>query len=328
MIRFCVIGTNWITEAFINAANHLNDFQLKAVYSRTEEQAKKFSSKFDVEITFTSLIDLAKSPLIDAVYIASPNSFHAEQAILLMSHGKHVICEKPAASNAREWERMSMTASKNNVVLMEALKTTLLPNFKVIQDYLQKIGPIRRFVASFCQYSSRYNAYKEGTILNAFNPTFSNGALMDIGVYCIYPAVVLFGKPAQVKANGYLLDSGVDGEGSLLLNYGDKEAVLMYSKITNSYIPSEIQGEQGSILIYNLNKLEKVEIHYKDGTVEDISQPQHAHSMYNEAEEFLRLIKEGSKESSINSHMHSLMTHEIMDEARKQMGLIFPSDVQ
>ena len=99
---------------------------------------------------------MAVSQEIDAVYIATPNSYHAEQAILFLQNGKHVLCEKPLAVNATEVARMIQSAKDHNALLMEAMKSTLLPNFKVIQDNLHKIGPIRRYFASYCQYSSRY----------------------------------------------------------------------------------------------------------------------------------------------------------------------------
>ena len=326
MIRFATIGTNWITEAFIEAARKVEDFALTAVYSRTEEKAKEFAKKTGAERTFTNLEELAKSKDIDAVYIASPNSLHAEQAILLMNHGKHVLCEKPMASNTKEVRAMIDAARRNDVVLMEAMKSTLLPNFQAIREHLHKIGKIRRYFASYCQYSSRYDAYKQGTILNAFNPAFSNGSLMDIGVYCIYPMVVLFGKPHRLQANSLKLDSGVDGEGSIIFDYGDMDAVVMYSKITNSYLPSEIQGEEGSILIDAIHTPTKVEIRYRDGRTEDITVPQEQPPMYYEAKEFIELIKSGKRESSINSHDHSLTTIELIEQARKQTGIIFPAD--
>ncbi|MDM5154525.1 Gfo/Idh/MocA family oxidoreductase [Bacillus sp. DX1.1] len=328
MIRFGVIGTNTITDKFIQDARTLKDFSLTAVYSRSEAKAKEFAKKYDVHTTFTDLESMAKSDVIDAVYIASPNSLHAEQSILFMNHGKHVLCEKSIASHTRELEKMVQAATKNKVVLMEALLSTLLPNFQAIQTNLHKIGKVRRYFASFCQYSSRYDTYKEGTILNAFNPAFSNGALMDIGVYCIYPMVVLFGEPSHVQANAILLESGVDGKGSLLLKYEDMDAVIMYSKITNSYVPSEIQGENGSIIIDKISGLTKIEIRYTDGRVEDITQPQSNETMSYEAQEFIGLIQQNQLESTVNSHTSSMTTMKIMEEARKQIGLVFPADTK
>ncbi|MCY9661393.1 Gfo/Idh/MocA family oxidoreductase [Paenibacillus chondroitinus] len=326
MIRFAVIGTNWITEEFIHAARETGEFALTAVYSRTEEKAAEFANKFEVAHRFTDLNAFAQSDTFDAVYIASPNSLHAEYAVHCMNHGKHVLCEKPAASNSAELSAMIEAARSNKVVFMEALKSTLMPNFKAIQENLHKLGPIRRYFAGYCQYSSRYDAYKQGTVLNAFNPIFSNGSLMDLGVYCIYPLAVLFGTPNRVQASGMLLESGVDGEGSLLLSYKDMDAVIMHSKIASSYLPAEIQGEHATMVIDKINQPEKVEIRYRDGSVENLTREQSARTMRYEAEEFIRLIQNGASESETNSHANSSIAMAIMDEARKQMGLVFPAD--
>jgi predicted dehydrogenase len=326
LVRFATVGTNWITEALIQSAMKVQGFELAAVYSRSQTKAAEFAGKFGGPKIFTDLEEMAKSDVIDAVYIASPNSFHGEQAILFMKNKKHVLCEKPIASNVKELKRMIKTAKENRVLLMEALKTSFLPNFRSIQDSLQKIGPIRRFFASYCQYSSRYDAYREGTVLNAFKPEFSNGALMDIGVYCIYPAVLLFGKPLDIKANGFLLESGVDGQGSIILQYKDKEVVILFSKIANSLLPSEIQGEDGIIVIDKMNPPERVKVYDRNGVVEDVSREQRADPMYYEVQAFIELIHKGQYESTINSYEHSLLVMEILEEARRQIGVIYPGD--
>ncbi|MDN4072097.1 Gfo/Idh/MocA family protein [Fictibacillus terranigra] len=326
MIRFGIIGTNWITDSFLKAAGDLEDFKLAAVYSRTEEKGREFADKYGVQTVFTDVEEMAKSEAVDAVYIASPNSFHSKQAIMLMNHGKHVLCEKPLASNAGEVKDMIAAAKENKVVMMEALKSTMLPGFKAIQESLPRIETIRRYVGNYCQYSSRYDAYKEGNILNAFKPEFSNGALMDLGTYCIYPLVVLFGKPLTVKASGIMLESGVDGEGSVLLTYESMEAVITYSKITDSFLPSEIQGEKGSIVIDRIHTPEKVEIRLRGGSTEEVSRTADHEPMYYEAKEFISLIQQGKLESDINSHSNSLTVMEIMDEIRSQIGVVYPND--
>ncbi|MCS7461050.1 Gfo/Idh/MocA family oxidoreductase [Paenibacillus doosanensis] len=326
MVRFGIIGTNKITEELIAAARQAEDFALTAVYSRTADRATEFAAMHGISHTFTDLEKMASSAELDAVYIASPNSLHAEQAILCMKGGKHVLCEKPIASNTAELEAMIRTARDNGVLLMEAMKSTLLPNFAAIRSNLHKIGPVRRYFASYCQYSSRYDAYKQGTVLNAFNPALSNGSLMDIGVYCLYPLVALFGKPSRVQANGIMLESGVDGQGSMLLSYEEMDGMVMYSKITSSYAPSEIQGEGGTMIIDKINQPEQVHIRYRDGSVEELTQSQAARNMIYEVEEFIRLLHSGQRESAVNSHANSLTTMEIMDEARRQLGLVFPAD--
>ncbi|RFU66686.1 Gfo/Idh/MocA family protein [Peribacillus glennii] len=328
MVRFGIVGTNWITEAFLDAASLVDDFSLNAVYSRTSDKAEEFAAKYGVEYTFTDLESMAGSDLIDAVYLASPNSLHSEQAQLFLRNKKHVLCEKPIASNTCELEQMVQTAKENGVLLMEAMKSTFLPNFQSVQENLDKIGKVRRYFANYCQYSSRYDAYKAGNIMNAFKPDFSNGALMDIGIYCIYPMVALFGKPTRVQAAGIMLETGVDGEGSAIFTYEDMEAVVTYSKITDSSLPSEIQGEDGNIRIDRISTQEKVEILRRDGSKEDITREQVSNAMYYEAKEFADLIRAGKTESEKNTFENSLITMQILDEVRKQIGVVFPADTK
>lgn len=149
---------------------------------------------------------------------------------------------------------------------------------------------------------------------------------MDLGTYCIYPLINLFGMPESIKANGTMLDSGVDGQGTIILKYKDMDAVIMYSKIAASVIQSEIQGEYGSIVMEKINMLDDIKISYRDGKIEDISKPQLKDSMYYEISEFLNLIQESKLQSDINTFRLSLQVMEIMDEVRKQIGLIYPAD--
>ena len=126
MVRFGVIGTNWITEQFIEALKEVEGSEVVAVYSRTKETAETFSTKFSIPDTYTELTEMATSANVDAVYIASPNAFHAEQAILCMNHGKHVLCEKPIASNAAETQAMIAAAKENKVLLVKMAKMALM----------------------------------------------------------------------------------------------------------------------------------------------------------------------------------------------------------
>ena len=325
-IRFGVIGTNKITDWFLAGARQIEAFTLSAVYSRSEEKALAFADKYQVPHIFTNLKEMAESDVIDAVYIASPNALHAEQTILFLNNKKHVLCEKAFASNASEVREMIKTAKSNQVILMEAMKTTQLPNFNTVKKQLHRIGKIRRFFGCFCQYSSRYDSYKEGILLNAFKPELSNGSLMDIGVYCIHPMISLFGQPEGLKANAVMLESGVDGEGCLLFKYEDMEGIAVYSKITNSVLPSEIQGEEGNIVIQNMVDFERVKIVFKDGTEEDISQIQRKDTMYYEINEYINLIKKRDFEMNDYLLQNSKWVMECMDEARRQIGLVFLTD--
>ena len=335
MIRFGVVGTNFITDWVIAGAREEVRFELAAVCSRPKERAEEFAAKHNIPHIFTSLEEMAASDKVDAIYIASPNYAHAEQSILCMNHGKHVLCEKPMAANAREARRMVECSRKNGVTLMEAMKSTLSPNFLAAKANLNRIGTPRRYFASFCQYSSRYDKFKDGVVLNAFRPELANGAMMDIGVYTIYPLVVLFGKPQTINAQGVVLSSGVDGQGAVNMQYDGMNATVLYSKIANSQLPAEIEGEDGNILIDRIQTPVDVRFyphqapasgHEKRTEGELLSQPEEHNEYYYEVKEFIDLIEQGRVESEINSHENSITTLEIIDEVRRQLGISYPAD--
>jgi predicted dehydrogenase len=325
-LRFGVIGTNFITDWVIAGGRQDARFELAAVYSRTQETAGAFAARHNIPHTFTSLEAMAASPLIDAVYVASPNALHAAQSILFMQHGKHVLCEKAFASNAREARQMIAAARNSKVALMEAMKPTLTPNFMAARNALGRIGAIRRYFSCYCQYSSRYDKFREGTVLNAFRPELSNGALPDIGIYTIYPMVVLFGRPQTIRAAGFKLSSGVDGEGSVVFSYPSMDAAVLYSKIANSSLPTEIQGEDGNIVLDRINIISEVNLHFRDGRKELLSHPAAQNEYYFEVKEFIDAVQSGRQESTVNSWENSLITMEIMDEVRKQLGVVYPAD--
>lgn len=324
MIRFAVIGTNWITKQFVDAAHETGKYKLTAIYSRSLEQAQTFANDYPVEHLFTSLEAMAQSDAIDAVYIASPNSFHFPQTQLFLRHKKHVICEKPLASNLREVEAAIETARENQVVLFEAFKTASLPNFLLLQQSLSKVGKVRKALINYCQYSSRYQRYLDGENPNTFNPVFSNGSIMDIGFYCLASAVVLWGEPHGVQASASLLESGVDAHGLVVLDYGDFSVTLQHSKVSDSVLPSEIQGEEGSLVIEKISECQKVTFVPRGGKAQDLTQPQHINTMLYEAEVFARLVE--TNEVNHPGLAVSRTTAKLQTEIRRQTGVTFPAD--
>lgn len=326
MIRFAVVGTNWITKQFVDAAHETGKYRLTAIYSRSLEQAQAFASDYPVEHLFTSLEELAQCADVDAVYIASPNSLHFPQTRLFLSHKKHVICEKPLASNLQEVEAAIKVARENNVVLFEAFKTASLPNFLLLKQSFDKIGKLRKAFINYCQYSSRYQRYLDGENPNTFNPAFSNGSIMDIGFYCLASAVALWGEPRSVHASASLLESGVDGQGTVVLSYGDFDVTLHHSKVSDSAIPSEIQGEAGALVIEKISECQKVCFIPRGGKPQDLTQPQHINTMLYEAEEFARLVE--ANEVAHPGLEVSRITAKLLSEIRRQTGVVFPADTQ
>lgn len=325
MIKFAVIGTNWITQKFVQAAHESQSMQLTAVYSRNLDSAAQFAQEFAVETTYDSLDALANDSTVEAVYIASPNSLHCEQSILMMEHGKHVICEKPVASNIVEATRMFEVAEKNGVVLLEAYKSQFLPNFKQVQLGLEKIGKVHKAHINYCQYSSRYQKYLNGENPNTFNPAFSNGSLVDIGFYCVAATVALFGEPENAQASAKLLESGVDAHGCAIFQYPEFDVTLAHSKVSDSYAPSEIQGEQGAIIIDHIAECTDVKIRYRDGSIENLTQVQSENSMSYEAQAFADCIG-GDHTTQTDAKQRALTVAKLITKMRQQVGVVYPAD--
>lgn len=323
-INFGVIGTNVITERFLEAGKDAEGFCLRGVYSRSREKAVDFARKHGADLAFDSLEDMASCKEIDAVYVASPNSLHASQSIQMLKGGKHVLCEKPIASNQREFEEMKKVALEKRRILLEAMRSVYSPGFQAIRENLHKLGKIRRVSFQYCQYSRRYDNFKKGIIENAFNPALSNGALMDIGVYCVHPLVSLFGKPEKVISSSLKLSNGIDGAGTILTEYPDFQGELLYSKITDSRVSSQIQGEEGSLVIREIPDPQEVVLYYRDGRTETLEIPRTENNMVYEIREFLRLIRE--KRYSHEYLENSQMEIELMDEVRRQQKIFFPAD--
>ncbi|AIX72464.1 MAG: Gfo/Idh/MocA family oxidoreductase [Mixta calida] len=324
MIRFAIVGTNWITRQFVEAAQQTGAMTLTAVYSRTLEQAQAFNKDYGVAHLFLSLEQMAASDEIDAVYLASPNALHCEQALLFLRHKKHVICEKPLASNLHEAEQMIACARENGVVLFEAFKTASLPNFLTLRQALPQIGRLRKALFNYCQYSSRYPRYLNGERPNTFEPRWSNGSIMDIGYYSLASALALWGDPLRVQAQATLLESGVDGHGSVIMDYGDFDVTLLHSKVSDSHIPSEIQGEAGSLVIEKLSESQRVVFMPRGGQPQDLTQPQHSNTMRYEAQHFVELVSQRQVEHP--GLALSLSTARWLTEIRRQTGVVFPAD--
>lgn len=340
-LRFCTIGTSIITENFIHAAKQVGGFQLAAVYSRDRSRAQEFADKFpEFECkVFDDLPTMVACSDIDAVYIASPTSEHAWQSILCIEHGKKVICEKPACSNSVELEAVLACAAKHKVAFMEAMRTLRSPNFMLLKEKVAATGPVRHFVATACQLSSKWPAYLKGERPKVFLPEFSNGALMDIGCYAVHAAVALLGAPENVSYIPVMLDTGADGAGTLVLGYGDKVATLLISKMSQGFSRSEVQTEQGTFSVDSVLEFSDVRLHSTasgfdrviSGSVDasDLSArgaTRWAGQMKHEVKAFFELVGNGALEDSVISWSQSRTAMKVLDEARRCAGISFPAD--
>ena len=328
MIRFGIIGTGRISDWVLKGAAQDPRVRITAVCSRSTEAAEAFIARNPLATgakTYTSVEEMAADPEVDAVYIGTPNQTHCEYTLVCLRAGKHVLCEKPLAINADEGRKMIDAARSAGLLLMEAMVSTLNPNFRAAAAKLEEIAPIRQYSSYFCQYSSKYEALKRGEIASSFMPGTA-GALRDVGVYTIYPMVALFGRPTSVSGNLQTIETSeglADVAGTAYLSYGEMSACLSWSKTFDSFQPTEIAGEGGNIILDEIHIARKAEIIPHAAPTSGlgpkpgrtlISEGLPFNEYYYEFKEFADLLENGQTESSFNSLDTSLTVLEIMDE--------------
>lgn len=331
MLRFGTIGSGWIADEYIHGAKDSGLWELTAVYSRTQERAAAYAKQHGAKHAFTSLEEMAASDVLDAVYIASPNAFHYEQAKLFLEHGKHVICEKPLCAQARKVRELQQIAKDRGLVYLEAIMFLHLPQRKLLEDALGQLGQITLVKLDFCQRSSKLDRYLEGELPNIFNPAMETGALMDLGVYCVYPALALFGEPESFTVEPQMMESGADGAGIVTMRYPDKLVTLTYSKLGQAGANSDFQGTNGTLSVESISRIAGLSLWRKDGTTEQLYGDDEKYKLMGwEAKDFYRYISdpEGSAQEYAVCSDLSLRVSSFMERVRKEGKILFPSDSQ
>lgn len=335
-VRFGLVGTGRITSWVLKGARENDRFVAAAVCSRSMERARAFAKSQGIPATYDDLDAMLCDPGVDAVYIGTPNHTHYGIALKCLRAGKHVLCEKPLAANSEEAAEMVAEARSRGLILMEAMISTLNPNFLKAASLLKEIGPIRRYSATYCQYSSKYEALKRGEVAASFDPLCAGGAIMDIGIYTIWPMVYLLGAPIGISGQ-HILKQDIPGrgvtdlQGTIDFVYPNLNATVFYSKIADSYLPTEISGEGGSIVLDKIHTCRRVTLFPhgaptsgrgvdsagKDYTVAEVALRD---DYYYEFREFIDCVLSG-KESAVNSPDTSIAVLRIMDQVRLSKSL-------
>lgn len=328
MVRFGIIGTGRISDWVLKGAAQDPRIKVTAVCSRTAEAAKAFISRNPMAegaSIYTSVEEMVADPQVDAVYVGTPNQTHCDYTITALKAGKHVLCEKPLALNAEEGRQMIHVARESGCLLMEAMVSTLNPNFQAAASRISEIAPVRHYSSYFCQYSSKFEALKRGEVGTAFKPGTA-GALRDVGVYTLYPLVALFGRPSVIKGHLALWqtpEGETDVYGTAYIGYDGMDATLTWSKTFDSFQPTEIAGENGNLILDEIHIARKAEIvpHAAPTSGQGpkpgrtvISEGLPYNEYYYEFKEFADLLEQDKTESAHNSLQTSLTVLEIIDE--------------
>ncbi|EAD3878192.1 gfo/Idh/MocA family oxidoreductase [Listeria monocytogenes] len=326
-MKLGIMGTNWITDSFIEGAINSGEWNLTAVYSRTEEKARAFGEKYGELTYFTDIEEMGKSDALDAVYIASPNALHYQHAVSLLKNKKHVIVEKPIFSTVAELEHAHQIARENNVFLFEAARHIQEPNFKRLQENIEKVGTVHGATLAYMKYSSRYDQVLNGEEPNIFSLKFSGGSIVDLGVYPLYSAITLFGEPVKATYFATKLPTGVDGLGPIILEYPTFNITIIQGKNSQSFLPSEIYGQKGTLIVDPLTGIEKITF-YDNATKEEteLAGSVVANDMQFEAAEFARIIEQSDRDTYEYLADLSLKVLRVSNELRHQNDIWFDAE--
>ncbi|WP_295839274.1 Gfo/Idh/MocA family oxidoreductase [uncultured Microbacterium sp.] len=249
MLRIGLVGTSSISERFADAVAQVHGVELSRVSSRDERTARAFAARVGAPGVAVGLDALLAAGDVDAVYLASPNSVHAPQVRAAVDAGIPVLVEKPAVLTADEWDAAVSHARDRGVVLLEAMRTAYDPGLAAVAAAMTRVGTVRRVALRYEKRSARYDQVLAGEQTNILDPAMGGSALRDLGVYPLHALVRLCGAPRSVHGARVGIASGTDGAGSALAVYDGFVADIAWSKITDTALPSEIQGEEGSLVI-------------------------------------------------------------------------------
>lgn len=324
-IRWGILGTGSIAHKFATGLAVLPDAELVAVGSRTQASADAFADPFNVPHRHASYDALAADPDVEVVYVATPHPLHHPNTVLCLKAGKAVLCEKPFAINAREAEDMVRVARERRLFLMEAMWTRYLPIVVKVREWLAegRIGRPRMMTGDF-GFRAGFN--EESRL---FDRTMGGGALLDVGIYPISFASMVFGRqPSRIAGFADLGKSGVDEQAAIVFSYDQGELATLYTAIRTT-TPQEviIMGEEGSIRIHSpfwYGTTATLAVAGKDP--ETVELPYLGNGYTHEAMEVMRCLRAGEVESPVMPLDETIALMKTLDAIRAQWGLTYPTD--
>ncbi|HFU3967870.1 TPA: Gfo/Idh/MocA family protein [Streptococcus suis] len=324
MLNFGIIGTSDISHKFISSAHLSKYLQLSAIFSRKLETAMSFSTNYENVILYTEWIKFLSAP-IDLVYIASPNALHFEQAKAVLSAGKHVIIEKPMVSTPQELIQLRQIAKENGVFLFEAARNYHEEAITIIKDFLKE-QTIWGANFSYAKYSSKMPELLAGQTPNIFSTDFSGGALMDLGVYTLYTAIGLFGRPNAARYTAQQLPSSIDLNGTGQLTYDDFLVSIQAGKNITSNLPSEIYTSEGTLTLNACQHISSAIFTKHDGSQVVLPIRAQEDAMLEEVQAIAQAIQTGNHDLANEWLDVAESVHQTLYTMRQDAGIIFKAD--
>lgn len=320
-LKIGIMGTGRIASVLANTMLQMPQVVLMGAASRSLEKAEEFAARFSIERAYGSYEELAKDPDIQLIYIATPHSEHCNNAKLCLENGKHVLCEKAFAANYAQAKEMTDLAEEKNLMITEAMWVRYMPMAKTLKEVLNSgiIGEPMTLTANLC--------YLVSDKPRLVKPELAGGALLDVGVYTLNFASIVFGDEiTDIQSSVIKTDSGVDAQNSITLCYpGGKMAILNSSLQVLSDRMGIIYGTKGYLVVENVNNFESIHVYNTNRElIETHIRPEQISGYEYQIEASGEAIRNGWTECPQMPHKATLDVMKVMDELRRQWGIRYP----
>lgn len=320
-LRIGILGTGGIAATLANTMLKMPDVELYGAASRSLKKAEEFASRFGIGHAYGSYEELALDPQIELVYIATPHSEHYSNAMLCLNHGKHVLCEKAFAVNAVQAREMIALAEEKQLLITEAMWVRYMPMVETLKSVLASgvIGEPLTLTASLCYLIERFPRLTD--------PNLAGGALLDVGVYTLTFASIVFGDEiTSVDSTVIKTESGVDAQNSVTLRYpGGKMALLNSSIRVLSDRRGIIYGTRGYVEVENINNFESITVFDEQRNRKAFyERPKQISGYEYQIEACRKAIRENRTECPEMPHATTIKIIEMMDTLRQQWQIRYP----
>jgi predicted dehydrogenase len=320
--KWGILGPGKIAHRFTEALQRVPSASAYSVASRDKERATEFAATYNIPVVHDSYESLVNDPDVDVIYIATPHSFHHEQAIMCLKNKKAVLCEKPLSVNYKSTQQIVIAARSSNTFLMEAMWTRFIPATLKVQALIMEgaIGDVKYIRGDF---GDRFPVDPASRV---YDLKLGGGSILDIGIYPLFLVLLILGKPDEIKSFAHLAETGADDLASAMLCYRDgKIATILSSTILHTPITAEIMGTEGIITMHSswyntksisLSKMGAETKHF------DVSYDGNGFEF--EIQEVMDCLDQGKTESALMPLDFTLLLSKTMDEICHQCGVTYP----
>lgn len=322
-MKMAILGAGSIAKSMAATINKMEEVTNYAVASRNYKNAEDFAKEFKFTKAYGSYEEMLSDPEVDLVYIATPHSHHYQHVKLCLNHGKHVLCEKSFAVNAKQAEEMITLAEEKKLLLTEAIWTRYMPLRKTLDKVIDSgiIGKTSVLTANL--------GYVINHIPRLIEPYLAGGALLDVGVYTINFALMAFGNDIEtITSTAVITDKGVDSQNSITLIYKDgRMAVLNSTILSQTDRQGIISGNKGFIIAENINNCERIKVYDLDRKeIASYEAPKQISGYEYEVRACIKAIHAGKLECEEMPHSETIKVMKIMDSLRKEWGVVYPCE--